>query len=87
MNKKSFYYFSELKDINPSIFHHSLDRRYIHNTLGGPLMYQTDMHPPSSICFVDMLTDGTDIVHRYVLCVDMIDAVGLGIAFFATSLA
>ena len=56
----------------------------IHHVLRGFLMYQTDMHSPSSICFVDILTKRTDIVYRYVFRVDMIDTVDLLLAFLST---
>ena len=56
----------------------------IHHVLRGFLVYQTDMHSPSSICFVDILTNGTDIVYRYVFRVDMIDTVDLLLAFLST---
>ena len=46
-----------------------------------------DMHPPCGVRFVDMLADGTDIVHRYVPAVDMVDHVGFTLALLGTDFA
>ena len=45
------------------------------------------MHAPCGIGFVNILADRTDVVHRYVSWVDMIDHVSPVLAFLSTNFA